>query len=226
MVSWALLEAVRDLVGADAVEMEQRNPERRWYGFVMNLEERWYVDEEPSDPHGWEVFWSTEACARTADPYERRIILTSDIMSDRQWRTSPSYVEHVRDSGMFHNMLAVLPDDPGLLTRLHCWRPPGRDFTERERFLLALARPHLVEAYRTARLRSRPRPDLTSRPLELLGHVGQGLTNRQVARTMGISEGTVRRHLNNIYQRLGAGSRTEAVTRVAAFGHQQAVHGP
>ena len=83
------------------------------------MEERWHVQEEPDDPHRWEVFWSTEFCARTADPNERRIILRSDIMSDRQWRSSPSYVEHVRHSGTFNSMLAVVPDDPGLLTRLH-----------------------------------------------------------------------------------------------------------
>jgi predicted ArsR family transcriptional regulator len=40
-----------------------------------------------------------------------------------------------------------------------------------------------------------------------------GHTNTQIARQLGISEGTVRTHLENIYQKLGVSSRTAAVTR-------------
>lgn len=57
-------------------------------------------------------------------------------------------------------------------------------------------------------------PDL---PLEQSGlsrvEVAAGHTNIQVARRLGISEGTVRSHLENIYERLGVSSRTAAVTR-------------
>jgi DNA-binding NarL/FixJ family response regulator len=40
-----------------------------------------------------------------------------------------------------------------------------------------------------------------------------GHTNTQIARRLGISEGTVRTHLENIYERLDVSSRTAAVTR-------------
>jgi DNA-binding NarL/FixJ family response regulator len=40
-----------------------------------------------------------------------------------------------------------------------------------------------------------------------------GQTNAQVARRLGISEGTVRTHLETIYTRLNVSSRTAAVTR-------------
>jgi DNA-binding NarL/FixJ family response regulator len=43
--------------------------------------------------------------------------------------------------------------------------------------------------------------------------VAAGHTNRQIARPLGISEGTVRKHLENIYARLQVSSRTAAVTR-------------
>jgi DNA-binding NarL/FixJ family response regulator len=43
--------------------------------------------------------------------------------------------------------------------------------------------------------------------------VAAGHTNIQIARRLGISEGTVRVHLENIYERLGVPSRTAAVTR-------------
>ena len=56
-----------------------------------------------------------------------------------------------------------------------------------------------------------PAERLTKRQPELLDLVAAGLTNRQVARQLGLSEGTVRRHLENIFTRLGVNSRTAAV---------------
>jgi len=43
--------------------------------------------------------------------------------------------------------------------------------------------------------------------------VAAGHTNAQIARRLGVSEGTVRTHLENIYARLHVSSRTAAVTR-------------
>ena len=54
---------------------------------------------------------------------------------------------------------------------------------------------------------------LTPRHQELLRLVAAGHTNAQIARRLGISERTVRTHLENIYRRLDVSSRTAAVTR-------------
>jgi DNA-binding NarL/FixJ family response regulator len=56
-------------------------------------------------------------------------------------------------------------------------------------------------------------PELTTRQRELLDLVADGCTNAQIARRLGIAEGTVRKHLENIYRRLGVSSRTAAITR-------------
>ncbi|HYO20211.1 MAG TPA: response regulator transcription factor [Dermatophilaceae bacterium] len=55
--------------------------------------------------------------------------------------------------------------------------------------------------------------DLTDRELAVLGLLAEGLTNREVAARLGISTRTVDRHCDNIYAKLGVGSRTEAVVR-------------
>ena len=41
--------------------------------------------------------------------------------------------------------------------------------------------------------------------------VARGFSNRQVATQLHISEATVKRHLANIYQKIGVGSRSDAV---------------
>jgi len=56
-------------------------------------------------------------------------------------------------------------------------------------------------------------PRLTPRQNDLMRLLAAGCTNTQIARRLGISEGTVRTHLENIYERLGVSSRTAAVIR-------------
>jgi DNA-binding NarL/FixJ family response regulator len=69
------------------------------------------------------------------------------------------------------------------------------------------------QAYLDAERRRHPVPRLTPRQKDLLRLLAAGHTNAQIARRLGISEATVRTHLENIYGRLHVSSRTAAVTR-------------
>jgi len=55
------------------------------------------------------------------------------------------------------------------------------------------------------------RDALSIRELNVLRQVAAGLSNKQIARTLGISEKTVRNHLTRVFSKLGATNRTEAV---------------
>lgn len=52
---------------------------------------------------------------------------------------------------------------------------------------------------------------LTRREAELLGLLGQGISPRAAAETMGLSNETVRTHTRNLYRKLGVGDRASAV---------------
>ena len=54
-------------------------------------------------------------------------------------------------------------------------------------------------------------PKLTARQLEVLDWVTRGFTNPDIAKHLGISADAVKQHLNAVFQKLGASSRTEAV---------------
>src|SRR5829696_5314988 len=51
---------------------------------------------------------------------------------------------------------------------------------------------------------------LTGRELEIVLLAARGLSNYQIATSLNLSEGTVKRHLANIYLKMGVGSRGEA----------------
>lgn len=52
-------------------------------------------------------------------------------------------------------------------------------------------------------------PALTPREIDVVRHVARGLRNKEIARDLGISEGTVKMHLHNLYEKLSVASRTE-----------------
>jgi DNA-binding NarL/FixJ family response regulator len=63
-----------------------------------------------------------------------------------------------------------------------------------------------------------PAADLTPRELEVLRLLAEGLPNKAIAAHLGISEHTVKFHVNSILGKLGAQSRTEAVARATRLG--------
>ena len=54
---------------------------------------------------------------------------------------------------------------------------------------------------------------LTAREREVLGWVARGKTNAEIARLLWVAPNTVRKHLENVYAKLGVNTRTAAVAR-------------
>jgi DNA-binding NarL/FixJ family response regulator len=60
--------------------------------------------------------------------------------------------------------------------------------------------------------------ELTTRELQVLRLLAEGLPNKTIALRLEISEHTVKFHVNSLLGKLGAGSRTEAVVRATRLG--------
>jgi DNA-binding NarL/FixJ family response regulator len=60
-----------------------------------------------------------------------------------------------------------------------------------------------------------PGPSLTERERDILGRLSGGLTNREIARALFLSEATVKTHLGRIYTKLGVQTRAAAVATAA-----------
>jgi DNA-binding CsgD family transcriptional regulator len=164
-------------------------------------------------------YWNCESCSypsRSGDL--RSVTKISDFYSVRQWHATGHYADNARPAGLEHKLQVCLPAapasvGPAKVMQLAFWRQRGPDFSERDRALLALLRPHLHQVYLDAAARRHGIPRLTPRQRELLQLVAAGHDNAAIAHHLGLSRGTVRKHLENIYARLGVSSRTAAVAR-------------
>lgn len=102
--------------------------------------------------------------------------------------------------------------------------------TPRDELLRAVRAAHRGEAVLSPSVAERlmghvrrpPQEQLSTRELEVLRLVAAGVTNRVAARTLSISEATVKTHLLHIYAKLGVRDRASAV----AVGYERGLLGP
>lgn len=80
----------------------------------------------------------------------------------------------------------------------------------------------LVQLYRRSASEAAPAtddpPHLSARELSILRLVAEGLTNRQIAQQLFLSEQTVKNNLSIIYEKLGVSNRTQAVSAALRAG--------
>jgi DNA-binding CsgD family transcriptional regulator len=221
----SLLADLMGQIRCEAISLEHFDTGRQVHRFLQGADPKPYYDHDLEHPEGWEElfwahFWDCQPVsypARTGDL--RSVVKTSDFYSARQWHSTGMYIDNIGPQGIEHHLRLALPVLPAAaaaprrFVRLVFHRGPGPDFSERDRALLVLLRPHLYQAYLDVERRRHPVPQLTPRQNDLLRLVAAGHTNTQIARRLGISEGTVRTHLEHIYDKLGVSSRTAAVTR-------------
>jgi DNA-binding NarL/FixJ family response regulator len=86
--------------------------------------------------------------------------------------------------------------------------------SDSDRVVLGVSRESL------AHVQQRPSPGtLSARELEVLDLVAQALSNSQIASRLNLTEATVKRHLRNIFVKLGAVSRLDAVNKAKEWQH-------
>jgi DNA-binding CsgD family transcriptional regulator len=214
---WSLLTGLKQLIPCDTAQILQLDSQSREALVDQEVSDSPFELESPnSTPVLWEHYWSSPQCCYPDVSGDLvTVTTTSDFYTDRQLHASPMYIEYLRPLDGERQMTLCLPSRPGRVLRLLFSRGPGSDFSDRDRGLLTLLRPHLDAIYQSRR-RSRQPTRLTPRQRELLRLVALGYTNHQIARRLSVTEATVRKHLEHIFERLQVTSRTAAVTQ--AFG--------
>jgi DNA-binding CsgD family transcriptional regulator len=161
----------------------------------------------------WPAYKASTYCSyptRTGD--HRSVILLSDFYNARDWKQTAMF-DGLREWDVTHELMCPLPGVGGRTKRLLFSRSGSTDFTEDDRFALALLRPHLIEMVGRRRATCAAE-SLTDRQQELMRLVAEGDTNAEIAAKLHLSPHTVRTHLANIFEKLGVVTRSAAVARV------------
>ena len=213
-VPWAVLHRLHQLIPADAVMFEEadlRNRQPVADQFLIDGgRQDAFLGPEPEVPSEvWaahEAFLPYTYWARTGDAAAVR---WSDFYSQTELKNQPFYDLVHQDSPVRYAINLPLPAPAGWTRKVGFFRT-HRDFSERDRLALQLLRPHLHGVYLDAERRRHGVPHLTRREREILQLVSQGYSNAEIAGTLFIAVATVRKHLENIF------NRTEVRTRSAA----------
>jgi DNA-binding CsgD family transcriptional regulator len=156
----------------------------------------------------------------------------SDLIGSREWRAHPLYAEVFRPLAMVHFATISVT-----ATRNDSWmgwvlNRGGCDFTDEEMDLAARVQPVLIAlnhasaraygqaapAAESGRAEAADRVGLTPRELRILELLAAGLTATAIGHACRISPRTVRKHLENVYAKLGCHDRLMAVRRAAELG--------
>jgi DNA-binding CsgD family transcriptional regulator len=146
---------------------------------------------------------------------EQRVLRLSDFLTRRQRRRLEYDATVWRAHGIDDGLRVWLPAEPGRARSIYLERS-GKNYTNRELTLLSLLRRHLVRMRANAAFRRRMNGyrGLTAREAEVLGWIARGRTNGDIARLLFISPHTVRKHIENIFEKLDVRTRTAAAAYV------------
>jgi DNA-binding CsgD family transcriptional regulator len=173
------------------------------------------IQSEEHHSEFWEHFWDTLACSYTEriGRLQGESMVTENLHDPRKWLSTGMYGDCLGPRGVDKSLIMPLPAPPGVARRLVFLRRSGPSFGEEQRSVAVLLQPHITDALRLQSRRAATRT-LTARQRELLWLVAAGQANTVIARQVGLSPSTVRKHLENAFARLEVSSRTEAVAKI------------
>ena len=207
------LAAIQRLVPCDSVTFcELDRIHERELGIVC------FPDEPEEEPElaldYWEARFEHPICHFHETTGDWRAYRLSDFTEGRRFRSSRIYAEWFRPQHV-ESLITVGLDSPLSHTKVFLLaRSDGRDFDTADCQVLNVVRPYLAMRYEASRRRREGRvtcATLTPRERQILALVAEGKTNAEIADELCIARGTVRRHLENAYGKLGVHTRTAAV---------------
>jgi DNA-binding CsgD family transcriptional regulator len=220
VMPWSVLDGLRDLVRCDCMGFTESDSTRKvflteQFGEDQNGE-RYLEHSETGHQHDqyWTLSPDFGPCQYlVANGNRARVLMFSDFYTIRELKNTP-FVSEISQGALLYRMTIPLPAGPGRARRVHFDRDTGPDFTERDRMIAEILRPHLYEIYLEAQRQQRGVPRLSRRELEVLQLAGQGMSNADIAKELFVSISTVRKHLEHIFDRAGVRTRIAAAAMI------------
>ncbi len=141
-----VLPALRHMVAAEYASYNEVGPDHALIGIADPELPDWAYE-------AWERHWTQNPLVqRHASTRDSRPYQWTDVVEPKEFRRTQLFAELYRPLGIDHQISFVLPSPANLTIGLALSRGGGR-FSEPEREMLDLARPHLIQAYRNAQVK-------------------------------------------------------------------------
>lgn len=156
---------------------------------------------------------------------ESRVYRRSDFFSDEAMEGTSYYKLAYEPLGFYHGMVIVLCRESTFLGTVSFYRrKKGLNFSERDIFIMDILKDHLSarlyrefsktperqqEAAGHNLISLAERYGLTKREVEVLGLWHSGMTDKEMCQRLYISENTLKKHIMNMYKKMGINSRIE-----------------
>lgn len=169
VMPWAVLDGLSALIPRDSVTFTETDASRKVF-----LTDQWVEVGErvlnqnirDADNPYWALWRDFPPCGygdRTGGI--RSVVMYSDFYTEPQLAATPYMIEVAPPQ--VHRVVVRLPATPGRKRCVQVDRLDGADFTERDRMVLQLLRPHLYEIYLDAQTKWSSVPRLSRRELDI-----------------------------------------------------------
>jgi DNA-binding CsgD family transcriptional regulator len=161
--------------------------------------------------------WRRYLLVRAHDPFASERTVAAVVLGLEEVTMSEPYAAFLRDAGIGDVVTMYLRVSGTIGAGITLVRSAGQQpFSRREAITLRRVQPLMQHAYACA---VSPATNgthdvlqdsgLTTREADVAELVGRGATNAEIARTLHLSEATVKTHLSHIYAKVGVTSRTQ-----------------
>ncbi|MCP1757304.1 helix-turn-helix transcriptional regulator [Bradyrhizobium elkanii] len=167
-----------------------------------------YVGAAPDIPSLYDDWYQFRDPITSRLRAARRATIVDDVMDRRDLTRTEFYNDFLQRDALEWGINIYMFDQRDRdLGDFRIWRRHGKaNFDDREKVLLDVMEPFI----RSALLRGRTHSDgLTAREREVTELISRGCTDRDIARVLGISFGTVRTHISRVLEKLGCANRAE-----------------
>jgi DNA-binding CsgD family transcriptional regulator len=206
-----ILAELGELIPADVVEyFDMRLSDLFAYAYTVSRPE----DQRPDLLAAFEAYRSQNPLgAQHWTPDDGAVRLSGDVPA-RHVRSLEWYHEYLAPNRIRDQLKLWLARTPDSAVCISLNRSDGV-FSDRDAAVLDVLQPHLLALHRAALegdSTARAEPLLTRREAQVLSCLVSGRDNKAIAELLFISPGTVRKHLEHAYEKLGVRNRSEATT--------------
>jgi DNA-binding CsgD family transcriptional regulator len=209
---------IRERVGKAALELFHADHFASfvWDSKTSQFGECVQLNMSPSNLTDYEAWFQYHDPITFALQARRRAALVSELMPRSDFVRTEFFNDFLAKDGLHWGMNLHAFDGAQALGDLRIWRGRTRkDFDSRDKMLLDMLEPAFVAALRRAHkspascraYSSEVSVALSPREVEVAQCVCQGLTDKEIARALGISLPSVRTYLSRVFEKLGVHRR-------------------